>query len=123
VLPSCSFDGGAVRLVHDTGSPVTVGSVVLRFPAACAHDIWPHDVALPASFRYASLSIGPTPCRRRSPAAGPIASAPVQVAWTVPFAPGGGAFVAGGQRRPASTRAPRARPGRRAVVARLPPGG
>jgi hypothetical protein len=34
--------------VNNTGSPVEVNSVVLRFSAACVYDIWPHDTALPA---------------------------------------------------------------------------
>jgi hypothetical protein len=45
---SCDFDAGAVRVVNNTGSPVTVNSVVLQFSAGCTYDIWPHDVALPA---------------------------------------------------------------------------
>jgi hypothetical protein len=46
---SCAFDSGAVRIVNNTASPVTVNSVVLRFSAGCTYDIWPHDVALPAN--------------------------------------------------------------------------
>lgn len=45
---SCAFDAGAVRVVNNSGSPVTVNSVVLQFSAGCTYDIWPHDVALPA---------------------------------------------------------------------------
>jgi hypothetical protein len=45
---SCDFDAGAVRVVNNSGSPVTVNSVVLHFSAGCTYDIWPHDVALPA---------------------------------------------------------------------------
>ena len=44
---SCVFDGGAARVVNNTGSPVTVNSVILHFSAGCAYDIWPHNVALP----------------------------------------------------------------------------
>jgi uncharacterized protein YbdZ (MbtH family) len=44
----CAFDGGAVRVVNNSGSPVTLNSVVLQFSAGCTYDIWPHDVALPA---------------------------------------------------------------------------
>lgn len=45
---SCVFDAGAVRVVNNTGSPVTVNSVQVQFSASCSYDIWPHDVALPA---------------------------------------------------------------------------
>lgn len=45
---SCVFDAGAARVVNNTGSPVTVNSVILHFSAGCTYDIWPHDVALPA---------------------------------------------------------------------------
>jgi len=44
---SCQFDAGAARIVNNTGSAVTVNSVIIHF-STCAYDIWPHDVTLPA---------------------------------------------------------------------------
>jgi RHS repeat-associated protein len=46
---SCSFDGGAVRVVNNQSSPMTINSVVVHFSADCTYDIWPHDVSLPAN--------------------------------------------------------------------------
>jgi hypothetical protein len=43
---SCTFDGGAVRLVNNSGSPVTVNSVKVEYSSACVFDIWPHNVML-----------------------------------------------------------------------------
>ncbi|MFL6238853.1 MAG: hypothetical protein ACJ735_05085 [Actinomycetes bacterium] len=43
---SCDFDAGAVRLDNQTGSALSIDSVVLHFDT-CTYDIWPHDVSLP----------------------------------------------------------------------------
>jgi hypothetical protein len=43
---SCAFDSAAVRLVNNSGSPVTVNSVKVEYSSACVYDIWPHDIAL-----------------------------------------------------------------------------
>jgi hypothetical protein len=48
------FDSSAVRLVNNTGSPITLNSVVVKFPGAaagpsdCVIDIWPHNLTLNA---------------------------------------------------------------------------
>ncbi len=42
----CTFDGGAVRLVNNSSSPVTVNSVKVEYSHACVYDIWPHNVTL-----------------------------------------------------------------------------
>lgn len=43
---SCTFDGGAVRLVNNSGSQVTVNAVKVEYSSACVFDIWPHNVTL-----------------------------------------------------------------------------
>jgi hypothetical protein len=43
---SCTFDGGVVRLVNNSGSSVTVNSVKVEYSSACVYDIWPHNTAL-----------------------------------------------------------------------------
>jgi hypothetical protein len=45
---SCKYDGGAIRLVNNSSSSVTVNSVKVSYTSACVYDIWPHDVTLPA---------------------------------------------------------------------------
>jgi hypothetical protein len=44
---SCVFDGGAARVVNNSGGSVTVDSIVLHF-STCTYDIWPHNVTLAA---------------------------------------------------------------------------
>lgn len=43
---SCTFDGGAARVVNNSGSAVTLNSIVLHF-STCTYDIWPHNVTVP----------------------------------------------------------------------------
>jgi hypothetical protein len=45
---NCVFDGGAVRLVNNSASAVTVNSVKVEYSPSCIYDIWPHDVTLPS---------------------------------------------------------------------------
>jgi hypothetical protein len=44
-VATCTFDGGAVRLVNGASSAVTVDSVVIRFDT-CTYDIWPRGTTL-----------------------------------------------------------------------------
>jgi hypothetical protein len=44
---SCTYDGGAVRIVNNTGSSLTINSVVLHF-GTCTYDMWTHNVTLAA---------------------------------------------------------------------------
>jgi hypothetical protein len=43
---SCEYDGGAVRLVNNSGSTVTIDSVKVEYSSACVYDIWPHNTVL-----------------------------------------------------------------------------
>jgi len=45
--PNCTFDAGAVRIVNNSGSSVTVDSVIVKV-STCVFDLWPHGVSLPA---------------------------------------------------------------------------
>ena len=44
----CSYDGGALRLLNNSGAAMTVNSVTLAYSASCVYDIWPHNVSLPS---------------------------------------------------------------------------
>jgi len=46
-VSKCKLDGGAVRVVNNSGSAVTVNSVVIHY-STCTYDIWPHNVTLRA---------------------------------------------------------------------------
>lgn len=43
---SCQYDGGAVRLVNNSGSTLTINSVKVEYTSACVYDIWPHNTTL-----------------------------------------------------------------------------
>lgn len=45
-VSSCTFDGGAVRVINTGTSPLSLDSVVLKFDT-CTYDMWPHSVSIP----------------------------------------------------------------------------
>lgn len=61
----CVFDSGAARVVNNTGSPVTVNSVILHFSAGCTYDIGPTMSPCP----LAASSLSPRPPAARTTAA------------------------------------------------------
>jgi hypothetical protein len=44
---NCLYDSGAVRVQNNSGSAITVNSIVVHFGATCTYDIWPHDTSVP----------------------------------------------------------------------------
>jgi hypothetical protein len=44
--PECSYDAGAVRLVNNSDSSITINSIKVEYSSACVYDIWPRDVVL-----------------------------------------------------------------------------
>ena len=43
---SCQYDGGAVRVVNNSDSRLTINSVKVEYSSACVYDVWPHDTTL-----------------------------------------------------------------------------